>query len=139
MKKLVRLIDFQIGVGASNLDMNAQRVTNLALFSSYEPVRLWLRESHVTAPFRKLVVALSDRSTHGRWHGAVSNVAGVCEVIQAVDTASLPSRAVDHRWALGVALHAVEQVANSIGWRSPDLVEFVHSASHCEWPHSLLR
>ena len=128
MSKLLRLVDFQVGVGSANLRLDEQRTANLALFSTYEPVRLWLREREIKAPFRKIVVALSDQATFSRWHGNASNVAGICEVTEAVDVTTLLENARDHRWVLAVVDHALGCVRRSTGWHCDELESFINTS-----------
>ena len=134
MNKLVRLVDFQVGVGSTNLAQHEQRSANLALFSTYEPVRLWLKERVIRAPFRKIVVSLSDEGSFACWHGNVSNVVGICEVMEAVDPATLVERAPDHRWVLGVVEHAIACIERDAGWRSSELEDFLKTESERSLP-----
>ncbi len=134
MSKLVRLVDFQVGVGSTKLAQDEQRSANLSLFSTYEPVRLWLKEREVRAPFRKIVVSLSDEASFARWHGNVSNVAGICEVMEAVDPTTLVQRAGDHRWVLGVVEHALACIERNAGWRSSELEDFIKAVSERPLP-----
>ena len=128
MSKLARLVDFQVGVGSTGLALDEERSANHALFSTYEPVRLWLKERVVRAPFRKVVIALSDEATFARWHGNVSNVAGICEVTEAIDLRTLLEKASDHRWVLRIVEHALGCVARSTDWRSEELECFIKAA-----------
>jgi hypothetical protein len=114
--------------------MDEQRSTNIGLFSTYEPLRLWLNEREIPAPFRKYVVRLSDKGSHGQWHGHVSNAVGICGVTEAVSMTLLFEKARDHRWVLGVVQHSLKCVARGIGWRSEELDGFITSASEHPWP-----
>src|SRR4051794_26819797 len=95
-----------------------QKAVNQALFATYEPVRLWLREARFVAPFTKLVVVLIDRATGAASHGHVMVVDGICQVTEAVDVAELPRHALDHGWVLGIIRHALSSVAENPGWSS---------------------
>ena len=129
MTKNVRLIDFQVYAGSAGLADGEQRPINEALFATYEPVRLWLKENKVKAPFRKLLVSFADKVSTARWHGHVANAIGICEVTEAVDTHALGRDALDHRWVLGVVEHALSCVASATGWRSGELEAFVAATS----------
>jgi len=134
VSKSVRFMDFQVGVGSTSLALNEQRLANLALFSTYEPVRLWLKEREIKAPFRKCVITLSDEGTFTRWHGNVSNVAGICEVTEAINVTTLVQMAGDHRWVLGIVEHALACVARSTGWQSEELESFIKMVSERPFP-----
>lgn len=134
MNRLVRLVDFQVGLGSTSLGLDEQRPANLALFSTYEPIRLWLKERDVKAPFRKVVVGLSDQASFARWHGNVSNVAGICEITEAVDVTTLLAKAGDHRWVLGIVEHALGCVRRSTGWRSDELQGFIATVAERPLP-----
>ena len=73
MSKSARLVDFQVYARPAGLPDGEQRPINEALFATYEPVRLWLKENDIKAPFRKFVVSLADKVSSARWHGNVSN------------------------------------------------------------------
>jgi hypothetical protein len=134
MNKLVRLVDFQVYARPTGLVGGEQRTINEALFATYEPVRLWLKEHETRAPFRKLVVSLADETLAARWHGTLSTAGGICEVTEAVDARVLVQRAGDHGWVLRVVEHALGCVALSAGWRSGDLEGFVKDASERPLP-----
>ena len=95
MSKNVRLVDFQVYARPAGLPDGEQRPINEALFATYEPVRLWLKENDIKAPFRKVAVSLADKVSSARWHGNVSNAIGICEVTEAVDTQVLSQSARD--------------------------------------------
>lgn len=134
MSKLLRLRDFQVAVGSTSLALNAQRSANLSLFSTYEPVRLWLRERGVRAPFRKIVVSLCDEELCADWHAKVASVAGICEAIEAVDPTTLVERAGDHRWVFAVVEHAIACIEQHVGWRSSELKDFIKAESERPLP-----
>jgi hypothetical protein len=52
MSKLVRLVDFQVYARPSGLPNGEQRPIDEGLFTTFEPVRLWLKEHEIRAPFR---------------------------------------------------------------------------------------
>ena len=56
----MRLVDFQIA--PSGLRLDEERALNLALFATFEPVRLWLRERRFVAPLRNIVVSRTPSS-----------------------------------------------------------------------------
>lgn len=134
MSKLVRLVDFQVYARPAGLADGQQRPTNESLFTSYELVRLWLKEHEVMAPFRKMVVSLAGDGSSARWHGTVSNALGICEVTEAVEAVVLAQKAGDHRWVLGIVEHALRCVERSTGWRSDELLEFINVASERPLP-----
>lgn len=129
MTKLARLVDFQVYARPTGLASGEQRAINQALFATYEPVRLWLKEHAISAPFRKLVVSFADETSSARWHGNVANAAGVCEVTEAVASPVLSKSAGDHAWVLGVVEHALSCVAAATNWRSEELREFIAATS----------
>jgi len=134
MKKQVRLVDFQIYARPTGLAAGEQRPINEALFTAFEPVRLWLKERQIRAPFRKIVVSLADSLACARWHGNVLNALGICEVTEAVEIPMLLEKAGDHRWVLGIAEHALGCVTRSTGWRSDELESFMRGASEKTLP-----
>ncbi len=116
---MARLRDFQIHASSATTSVNG------AFFHTYEPVRLWLKARKLAAPFMKLLVTLDDERTGRPWHGHVTNGLGICRITEAVDMATMVKHAEDHRWLLGVVLHALGCVAKATGWRSPELERFV--------------
>jgi hypothetical protein len=125
MSKLVRFVDFQVYVLPASLVNGEQRRINEALFAAYEPVRLWLKEQMIRAPFRKIVVSLTDEDSAAQWHGHVSSAAGICEVTETVAMPTLAQKAGDHRWVLGIVQHALGCISQTTGWRSEELESFV--------------
>ncbi|HEY6562382.1 MAG TPA: hypothetical protein VI072_34175 [Polyangiaceae bacterium] len=117
----------------AKLDSDRRRI-NHALFTSYEPVRLWLKEHNERAPFQKIVVSLDDKATAGPWQGNVANSGGVCEITEVVDIPTLESRAVDHRWVLGVVQHALGCVSRCVGWQSHELNAAIETLSNKPLP-----
>lgn len=133
MSKEVRLKDFQICGGPMG-NMDEERAVNIALFSSYEPVRLWLKERTVKAPFGKIVVSLSDERIFAPWHGHVMNAIGICQVTEAVNLPTLRQNIGDHSWVLGLVLHALGCVARRTEWRSSELEDFIATLSERTLP-----
>lgn len=133
MSKVTRLVDFQVYARPAGPG-DAQRSVNEALFATFEAVRLWLKAHEVRAPFRKLVVSLSDESTSSAWHGNVSNALGVCEVTEAIDRDLLIQKAGDHRWVLSVVVHALRCVEQNSGWSSKELDGFIDGVSDAAFP-----
>jgi hypothetical protein len=86
MSKLVRLVDFQVSAQSAGLVAGERKPINQALFTTFEPVRLWLKDRKIQAPFRKIAISLGDETWYARAHGAVTNVERICEVIEAVWT-----------------------------------------------------
>lgn len=129
MSKQARLVDFQVYARPSGLAEGEQKPLNEALFSTSEPVRLWLKERVIEAPFKKIAIALADEASAARRHGNVSNAIGICQVTEAVDLSTLRRSAGDHRWVLGVVVHALRCVAQSTGWRLNGLESFIAVAS----------
>jgi hypothetical protein len=121
MRKLVRIVDFQVSMRSDVLAARGQRSINETLFATYEPIRLWLKEHEIKAPFRKIVVSVADGASFARWHGNVSNAIGICEVTEAMDVTTITRKAGDHQWVLGVVEHALGCIAQNIGWRSDEL------------------
>jgi hypothetical protein len=134
MSKLVKLVDFQVHAGSVACHAGAQRPINEALFTTYEPVRLWLKAHGIKAPFRKIVVSFVDEASSARWHGHVSNAIGICEVTEAVDATMLVQKADDHRWVLGIVEHALGCIERSSGWQSDELRAFIKAASEMTLP-----
>jgi hypothetical protein len=131
--KQTRLVDFQLYARSGFAD-GQQRPINQALFATFEPVRLWLKEHKIEAPFRKLVVTFADEASSARWHGSVEIAIGVCEVTEAVSPAALERGAGDHGWVLGAVEHALTCVAREAGWASEDLAAAVAEMSSRVWP-----
>ena len=61
MRKNARLVDFQ--VFANSGFAGEQRALNEMLFASYEPIRLWIKEHEISAPFRKILISVSDEDS----------------------------------------------------------------------------
>jgi hypothetical protein len=133
MSKSVRLVDFQIGAEFTG-SMDEQRAINIALFAIYGPVRLWLKERVIKAPFSKVVVCFRDEAWSARWHGQVMNALGYCEVTESVDVAVLRQNAGDHRWVIGIVKHALSCIASALGWRSEELEGFLAATSEKTFP-----
>jgi hypothetical protein len=129
-----RLVDFQVFARAPGLAEGEQKFLNEQLFATFEPVRLWLKEHEVRAPFKKIAVSLSNRSTSARWHGNVSNAIGVCQVTEAVELAELRQHVGDHRWVLAIITHALACAAQSAGWHSEPLDQYLATTSRSDWP-----
>jgi hypothetical protein len=121
-----RLVDFQITIGPSTLREEDRRLANLSLFSTYEPVRLWLKERDIQAPFEKILVNLCAEATFAAVHGSVVDCAGVCEVIQALDPGAIATGVGDHRWACGVAAQSLMVIQQETGWERGDLARLIH-------------
>ena len=137
MIKAARLRDFQLYARPTRThdgDVDPLGVTNLALFASYEPVRLWLREQKLAAPFQKLLVTLVDREAFSGWHGSVTHALGVCEVFEAVDMRMLRQAAGDHRWVLSLVDHALSCVARDTGWTCADLAAHIAALTQSGLP-----
>lgn len=133
LTKQTRLIDFQVATGPSGLDMDEEKAINGSLFTTYEPIRLWLREHTLKAPFRKLLVTLADERM-ARWHGSVMVAVGICEVTEAVDLPTFRQNAHDHRWVLGLVAHALSCVARETGWSDDALNHLVAQLSEKTLP-----
>ena len=133
MRKLVRIVEFQIGLGSTKLALDEQRSVNMALFSTFEPIVLWLRERTIRAPFKKIAISLADEAA-ARWHGNVSNAIGICQVTEAVPVSTIRQGTGDHRWVLGIVDHALGCVARSTGWRSDELESFIKDVSERPLP-----
>lgn len=133
MSKLSRLRDFQIHA-ALGLTRDVARPLYGAMFATSEPVRLWLKDRRFPAPFQKILVSLSDERTARPWHGHVMNALGVCEITEAVDVSTLAKDLHDHRWLLGVVVHALECVAKATGWRALEFEAFIANLRERSWP-----
>ena len=92
------------------------------------------RRPRLTAPFRKIVVTVRDATSFSRSHGRVVNVLGVCEVDQAVEMKALAQKATDHGWVLNVVGRAVDDLEQSVGWKSDELGSFIKRASQSPAP-----
>lgn len=126
-----KLRDFQVFARAT---LGEQKAVNLALFATTEPVRLWLRERRFDAPFQKLLVSLTDAQTASQGHGSVTVVEGVCEISEAVDVEEVRTKALDHRWVLGIVKDALTRVADQTGWRSAELEEHLDALAASSKP-----
>jgi len=118
-----RLVDFQIIVSA---ERPGARRLNRALFTAYEPIRLWLRDRSVEAPFRKTLIDLSDDPREEPWHGQATVALGICEVAEVVPSGELGAHVEDHRWVFARVLDGLEHVRENTGWNDIDLVEHVN-------------
>jgi hypothetical protein len=134
MSKLSRLVDFQVYARPSGLAEGEQKPLNEALFSTFEPVRLWLKEHAIEAPFKKIAISLADEASSARWHGNVSNAIGICQVTEAVGLPTMRQSAGDHRWVFAIVEHALGCVARSTGWQSDELAGFIKVASRTPLP-----
>lgn len=123
MRKNARLVDFQ--VFANSGFAGEQRALNEMLFVSYEPIRLWIKEHEISAPFRKILISVSDEELSKQWHGKVAIAADVCEVTEAVSSAALRENAANHEWVIGIVDHALQSIVNSSAWRSSELEGFL--------------
>jgi hypothetical protein len=112
----------------------ARRGINHALFAAAEPIRLWLLERDVVAPFDKLVMSFADRNTAASWHGHVTIAGGICEVAWAVDPAELRSKSSDHRWVLEHLKGALAAVDSARSWSSPELLSKLDELSAHDMP-----
>ena len=133
MSKDMRVRDFQVRVGSTG-NMDEERAIHFALFSTYEPVRLWLKEHVIKAPFRKVVVSFENEAWSARWHGHVMNAIGICQVTESVDIAVIRQNAGDHRWVIRGVLHALSCIASALGWRSEELEGFLAAMSEKPLP-----
>jgi hypothetical protein len=133
MSKDMRVRDFQVSAGSTG-NMDEERAINLDLFSTYEPVRLWLKEHVIKAPFRKVVVCFRDEASSALWPGHVTNVFGICEMNEFVNVAVLQQNAGDHRWVIGVVGHALSCIESALGWRSEELEGFLAAMSEKPLP-----
>jgi hypothetical protein len=127
----MELRDFQVFAGASAA---YQKPINEALFTTFEPIRLWSRARQITAPFKKLVVVLKDATKFKKWHGDVMVVSGICEVTEAVALEELEHGARDHHWVLAIIKHALGCVAAKTGWRSELLEAYVDELTVASLP-----
>lgn len=119
-----RLVDFQISV-RSVPELEERRRINRALFAAYEPIRLWLRDRPVKAPFRKILIDLSDDPRERPWHGQATVALGICEAAEVVAPGELGARVEDHRWVFARVLDALEHVREKTGSSYAGLVEHV--------------
>jgi hypothetical protein len=133
MSKNVRIIDFQVSAGSTG-NMDEERAINVELFSTYEPVRLWLKDHVIKAPFRKVVVSFENQAWSTPWHGHMTNAFGICEVTESVDIAVLRQNAGDHRWVIRGVEHALSCIENALGWRSEELEGFLAAMSEKPLP-----
>ena len=129
-----RFVDFQVYARACGLAEGEQKRVNELLFSTYEQVRLWLKEHLIRAPFKKVVVSLADQVSSARWHGHVSNAIKICQVTEAVDLSTLRKNVNSHQWVLRIVSHALGCVAVSTGWRSEQLEDFIAAECDGSWP-----
>jgi hypothetical protein len=134
MTKNLTLVDFDIHASLSGLSLDEQRSINDALFATYEPIRLWIKEQSIKAPFRKLLVTFADESLAARWHGTVATAAEVCEVTEALSLSLLRQKAEDHRWVIDAVQHALGCIAQESGWRCEELEFLLQGLSGKSWP-----
>ena len=132
--KTSRFVDLQLFVGPGGLDDAARRAANEALFVVYEPLRLWLREARLRAPFAKLLITIVDARTMATHHGQVSVAGGVCEVLHALPLGEAVEHVRDHRWALRLVSDSLERVERQRGWHSAQLAAHVNGLAECALP-----
>lgn len=125
----MRLVDFQVSVRPSGLSLEQQKAVNEGVFPVYEALRLWLKEQKVVAPFKKVLVSLSDRRTSEKWHGKVMLALGICEVTEAVSLEELLQNQGQHGWTCLRILDALNHISSEAGWRNEDLVSLVQQVS----------
>ena len=108
------IVDFQILARVPDASSASAKSMNEDLFPSFEPVRLWLRENSVEAPFRKIVIELKKgpKETSGR----VLIVGGICEI--SIHFADEPNGDLvrDSNRLGRVVLDACSRIALSTGW-----------------------
>ncbi len=121
----MRLVDFQVYAGPSSLSFDDQAVASRALFSTFEPVRLWLKGRKLSAPFRKILIGLVDEATWSRANRRVISALGICEATEAVDVGTLAQSAGDHRWVLRIVGQALARIERVVGWRSNELLHLL--------------
>jgi hypothetical protein len=59
-----------------------------------------------------------------RLQGKVAHVAGVCQVFETVDAATLTAKAGDHRWVLGIVGDGLRCVTRTLDWQCDELEGF---------------
>jgi hypothetical protein len=126
----VRLVDFQIYARGGP----SYRDTNGALFVVGEPIRLWIKSRKIEAPFRKLLVDISDSLPSREAHGRTVNCLGICGVLLCVDGVELREHATNHRWVVGIVRRALTRAQESLGWHEPDLERFVEELAQRPLP-----
>jgi hypothetical protein len=134
MSKAMRFVDFQLSARPAGLSQEERKPLNETLFASYEPIRLWLKERAVQAPFKKIAITIADHESSAKWHGNVANAVGVCQVTEAVASSMIGDGVRDHRWVFAIVANALEHVAQKTGWKSEELQTFIESASRQSWP-----
>ncbi len=107
---------------------------NEALFSTFEPVRLWLKEHVIEAPFKKIAISLGGRSLFNAlaWQRLERDrdLSGHGGGRSSDDAAKRGQ----YRWVLAIVEHALGCVARSTGWRSDELEGFIRAAAERPLP-----
>lgn len=121
MVKLSRMVDIQIVVMPHALHAEELRRANQVLFTVYEPIRLWLKERQILAPFRKLSVGFVNEETSSATHGWVNNANSVCLIDLLAPLAALKRVHRDRPWAFAAMIEALGHVHERLNWKSEEL------------------
>jgi len=109
------LRDFQIYAGPGNPDVNDR------LFTCFEPIRLWLRDHHVRAPFRKILIELMDDPRVQSCAPTVGVAIGICHVVRVLPPGHIAASTTDHRWTLDLVRSCLQDIKESLGWHDDGL------------------
>lgn len=122
----VRLREVQLHVGLIGLDEAQRRRADNAAFSLTEAIRLWLKERSIAAPFHKLLVLVQHDDAGAKSSAGVRVTLGVCQARVSVARTALLTAPDDVRCMLRTLIDALDRVAESADWRSPELETFAH-------------
>jgi len=114
--------------------MDQDRAVHVALFATYEPIRLWVKAQGIRAPFCKLALSLRPVDTWSKREGDSFIVERIAEVIETVHKSEVAEKASDLRWVVHRVLNALTNVDKALGWRSPELEAMLADLAEKPWP-----
>lgn len=138
----MRLVDFQVSFGvAAGGPSTGTRTADQAAFPIYEAIRLWLKERKVEAPFRTIVVSVTDVVWAEKMHGPnwgelrrASSVLSICEVYVIVANPIEKGCAGDPRWLGDLVLDGLRRIDEELSWRNGELDEQVDRVARARPP-----
>jgi len=112
------LRDFQIYTRPFG-DHERQYAINVAAFPIYEAVRLDLKRRRPTAPFKKIVITLVDKTLA---RGPVTNALGICEAPVLVDVEALFAALPAVHELVAAAREGLTEVARATGFQNEGIL-----------------
>src|SRR5262245_7779778 len=130
----MRMVDIDLGVMPTDLPIDEVRPANREFFKATEPIRLWLKERKLEAPFRKLGIRVHDEALGIGISAGVMNAFSVCGVGLYFPLSILKRAHRDRAWSFEVILKALEHVHEKLKWRSKELEAYVVEVSKAGLP-----